>query len=186
MANTYNNIDITSIFDVSKQITDLIRQNYLKEEMSPNGKLAKFTWTVSYDGSLYQLQLNLPPEWKWVEFGRYPGPVSKKGVESLKEWISVKLGVPKGTKEMDTAAFLIARKIKRVGYYTPRGAKSMSIPMMGMSRGKHVIEKSLNEAEPLILELCNVITQKINETINKEIVTVFDGLESFTKAEIQN
>lgn len=199
MANTYQNIDLTQLFDnsvnqdaikdvytASKEIVDLIRQNYLNEGMSPQGKLANFNSVINYDGRLYQLQLMLPPEWKWVEYGRNPGPVSKEGIESLKEWISVKLGIPKGTKEMDSAAFLISRKIKRVGYYTPRGSKSKTIPIMGTARGKHVIEKSLNEADYLIEKLCNIIVQKIGESVSRDTVKLFDGLKSFTKTEIKS
>ena len=55
-----------------KEIVEIIRNNYLKEGMEPTGKLANFTWNFSYDNNLFQLQLMLPPEWKWVELGRRP------------------------------------------------------------------------------------------------------------------
>lgn len=170
MANTYNNIDITSLFDVSKQIADLIRQNYVKEGMMQQGKLANFTWTVAFDGSLYQLQLMLPREWYWVEFGRRPS-TKMPPVNAIENWIRVRQLVPQGrngkvptTRQM---AFAIAKKIQREGFYSPG------------HQGKHVIEKSLQEAESFIIQLCDMITNKFNDSINKEIVTIFDGLDSF-------
>lgn len=51
-----------------------------------------------------------------VEYGR--GPSKRRGTipleDSLKAWVHRKLGVPYG-KELDSAAFLIARKIHRKG-----------------------------------------------------------------------
>lgn len=166
----YQNLDITSLFDTSKQIVDIVRANYLKEGMPPTGKLANFTWTVDYNNNLYQLQLTLPPEWKWVELGRRPS-AKMPPVTAIESWIHIKQLVPKGkngkvptTKQM---AFAIAKKIQKEGFYSPN------------HQGKHVIEKSLQEAEPIIVELCNLITIKFNDSINKEIVTIFDGLDSF-------
>ena len=174
MADTYNNIDITSLFDVSKQIADLIRQNYLKEKISPNGKLANFTWNVSYDGDLYQLQLMLPPEWYWVEFGRRPSQ-KMPPVDKIEEWVKNNLGtkklVPKGSKDIKRnpkqIAFAIAKKIQREGFYSPN------------HHGLHVIEKSLKEADPLIAQLCNMITEKLNSKVRQDVVTVFEDLKSF-------
>lgn len=201
MANTYQNIDLTQLFDasvsqdaikdvytVSKEIVDLIRNNYLNEGMSPQGKLANFNSVINYDGNLYQLQLMLPPEWKWVEYGRYPGPVNRKGIEAIEQWINIKGLAPKARNgkvpSTKSLAFAIAKKIQKVGYYTPSGATS--IPSFGTARGKHILEKSLNESEELVIQLCNMITEKLNKSVNKDIVRIFDGLESFTKAEIQN
>lgn len=61
----------------------------------------------------------------YVEFGR--GPSTRKGAiplaQTLKAWVHRKLGVPYG-KELETATFLIARKIHRKGtrpqpFFTP-------------------------------------------------------------------
>lgn len=174
--NTYQNIDITSLFDVSKQIADLIRQNYLKEGMMQQGKLANFTWTVAFENSIYQLQLMLPPEWYWVEFGRRPSQ-KMPPVDKIEEWVKTHLGttrlVPRGvngknvTRNTKQIAFAIAKKIKREGFYSPG------------HQGKHVIEKSLQEADPLITQLCNLITNKMNSTVRSDIVTVFEGLDNF-------
>ena len=193
MANTYQNIDLTQLFDnsvnqdaikdvytASKEIVDLIRNNYLNEGMSPQGKLANFNSVINYDGRLYQLQLMLPKEWYWVEFGRNPGPVSIEGQKSILEWVktSIRIGklVPRGSiselpedKRNKSLAFLISRKIKRYGFYSPN------------HQGKHVIEKSLNEADPLVEKLCSIITEKMNAQVHKEIVSVFEDLKTFSK-----
>ena len=170
MDSTYQNIDITSLFDTSKQIVDIIRSNYIKEGMMQQGKLANFTWTVAFDNNLYQLQLMLPPEWKWVELGRRPS-AKMPPVSAIENWIKVRQLVPQGrngkvptTKQM---AFAIAKKIQREGFYSPN------------HQGKHVIEKSMNEADPFITQLCNLITNKMNSTVRSDIVTVFEGLNNF-------
>lgn len=180
MASTYQNIDLTGLFNVSnntgavesvyrisEQIVEIIRNNYLKEGMEPTGKLANFTWNFSYDNNLFQLQLMLPPEWKWVELGRRPSS-KMPPVTAIESWIHIKQLMPKGkngkvptTKQM---AFAIAKKIQKEGFYSPN------------HQGKHVVEKSLHEAEPEIVHLCNLITNKFNTLINEEIVSVFDGL----------
>ena len=163
----YQNIDITSLFDISQEIVKIIKSNYLKEGISPQGKLANFKWTVAYNNNLYQLQLMLPPEWKWVELGRRPS-TKMPPVNAIENWIHVKQLVPQGkngkvptTKQM---AFAIAKKIQKEGFYSPN------------HQGKHVVEKSLQEAEPIIVQLCNIITKKFNNEIDTEIVSVFDGL----------
>lgn len=172
MAETYQNIDITSLFDVSKQIADLIRQNYLKEGMMPQGKLANFTWTVLYENNMYQLQLSLPKEWYWVEFGRNPS-TKMPPVSAIEQWIVARQLVPKAKNgkvpSIKSTAFAIAKKIQREGFYSPN------------HQGKHVIEKSLNEADPLVEKLCSIITEKMNAQVNKEIVSVFEDLKSFSK-----
>lgn len=166
----YQNIDITSLFDTSKQIVDIIKSNYLKEGMLPQGKLANFTWTVAYNNNLYQLQLMLPPEWKWVELGRRPS-AKMPPVNAIENWIRVRQLVPRGkngkvptTRQM---AFAIAKKIQKEGFYSPN------------HQGKHVIEKSLHEADQLIIKLCNLITNKFSTLMNNEIVSIFDELDSF-------
>lgn len=183
MASTYQNIDLTGLFDasnnagavesvykISEQIVEIIRSNYLEEGMLPQGKLANFTWNFSYDNNLFQLQLMLPQEWKWVELGRRPS-AKMPPVTAIESWIHIRQLVPRGkngkvptTRQM---AFAIAKKIQREGFYSPN------------HQGKHVIEKSLHEAEPEIVHLCNLITNKFSTLINEDIVSIFDGLDSF-------
>ena len=168
----YQNIDITSLFDTSQQIVEIIRGNYIKEGMLPDGKLVNFTWTVAYDNNLYQLQLTMPPEWKWVELGRRPS-TKMPPVNAIENWIKVKRLVPRAKNgkapSTKSLAFAISKKIQKEGFYSPN------------HQGKHVIEKSLKEAEPLVVQLCNLITNKLNDNVNKDIVTIFEGLNSFQK-----
>lgn len=170
MTDTYNNIDITSLFDVSKQIVELIKQKYVSEGMLPQGRLASFSWNVAFENNVYQLQLMLPPEWYWVEFGRRPSQ-KMPPVSAIENWIRVRQLVPHGRngKTLTTRglAFAIAKKIQKEGFYSPN------------HQGKHVIEKSLNSADPMITQLCNLITEKMNSTVKSDIVTVFEGLNSF-------
>ncbi len=49
-----------------------------------------------------------------VEMGRRPGPISREGMEGLRRWVEVKLGV--SGKEADRVAFLVGRKIRQKGF----------------------------------------------------------------------
>ena len=181
MANTYNNIDITSIYDVSKKIIDIIKQNY-SNALSPNSKLANFNWNVEWQDGIYSLNLILPTEWYWVEHGRKPStkmpPVSK-----IEEWVKTHLGttrlVPRGvngksvTRNTKQIAFAISKKIQREGFYSPG------------HQGKHIIEKSLNESSSIILEISRIITNKLSAVVNEEILTIFDDLDSFSNVSLK-
>lgn len=170
MAESYQNIDVTSLFDAAKEIVDVIRENYIKEGMSPQGKLANFTWTVNFNNNLFQLQLTLPPEWKWVEFGRNPSQ-KMPPVSAIEQWIQTKRLAPKAvngqTPSTRSRAFAIAKKIQKEGFYSPN------------HQGKHVLENSLNELQPEIEKLCNLIISKLEDGVNKEISSLFNGLKSF-------
>lgn len=168
--------DLTSIYNVSKEIADIYRKKVNDEY--PGGKLSMFTWNVEFDGNIYELKFYLPPEWKWVEYGRRPAPVSREGQNNLKEWIKKHWDdVPDNPKALDAAVFVLSRKLKRVGYFTPKGATN--VPMAGPARGKHFLEKSLEEADPQIQKICAEITRLIQKDASTEIKTIFTGLDFF-------
>lgn len=181
MADTYNNIDITSIYDVSKEIIDIIKQNY-SNALSPNSKLANFSWNVEWQDGIYSLNLIMPPEWYWVEYGRKPS-TKMPPVDKIEEWVKNHLGttrlVPRGvngksvTRNTKQIAFAISKKIQREGFYSPG------------HQGKHIIEKSLNAASPIILKISGIITNKLNSVVNEEILTIFNDLDSFSNVSIK-
>ncbi len=180
MANTYNNIDITSIYDVSKQIIDIIKQNY-SNVLSPNSKLANFSWNVEWQNGIYSLNLLLPSEWYWVEYGRNPS-TKMPPVDKIEEWVKTHLGttrlVPRGsnkniTRNTKQIAFAIAKKIQREGFYSPN------------HQGKHVLETSLNESEPIISKISEIIESNLKTSVNEEILTIFNGLDSFSNVSLK-
>lgn len=172
MADTYNNIDITSIYDISKQIVDTYRDNLIKAKYDPSGRLVNFTWNVEFNGEMYKLTFILPPEWKWAENGRGPGPVSIEGQKSILEWVknSIRIGklVPRGSlnelpedKRNKSLAFLISRKIKRYGY-----------------KGKPVLKYTMQQNEDLIVKLCDTITNMLQKQVNVDLRASFSDLTS--------
>ena len=49
-----------------------------------------------------------------IELGRGPGPISKAGMQSLREWVRQKLDV--ADKDLPSVTYLVARKIRRRGF----------------------------------------------------------------------
>ena len=164
-------IDVTSLYDISKQIVDIVKGNYIKDGMLPQGKLANFSWNVDFNGTLFQLQFMMPPEWKWVEIGRKPS-AKMPPVDAIEQWIRVRRLVPRAkngkTPTTRGLAFAIAKKIQREGFYSPG------------HQGKHTIERSMEEAQPYIMELCNKMTEMMNKEVTGDLIQIFDGLSSFT------
>ena len=70
-------------------------------------------WEVKTMGSVYIVVLNLEEYWKWIENGRKPGKMPPP--DSLISWIKSKGIQPKKGIAVKSLAFLIARKIGRVG-----------------------------------------------------------------------
>lgn len=163
-------IDITSLYDISKKIVEIYKENLRKDNMLTTGALYNFTWNVEYNGEIFQLQLNLPKEWYFVEHGRKPS-AKMPPVSAIENWIKVRRLVPraKNGKVPSTRgfAFAIAKKIQKEGFYSPNHT------------GKHTLERSLKEAEPYIEELCSTITNILNREVNQDLVTIFDGLKTF-------
>ena len=166
-------MDVTSLFEISRQIVEIVKKNYVQDGMLPTGRLANFEWNVDFNGELFQLQFYLPKEWKWVELGRRPS-VKMPPVSAIEQWITARKIVPqaKNGKIPTTRglAFAIAKKIQKEGFYSPN------------HQGKHTLERSFNEADSLINELCAAITGILNKEVEGELITIFDGLESFKKA----
>lgn len=163
MPDSYNNIDITSIYDISKQIADAYRNNLLREKYNPDGRLVNFTWNVEFDGNIYRLTFNLPKEWQWAENGRRPGPVSIEGQKSILQWVatSIRIGklVPKGSiahlpesRRNKSLAYLISRKITRYGY-----------------KGKPVLKYTMQQNEDLVVKLCDIITNALQKQVNVDL-----------------
>lgn len=172
MSESYNNIDITSIYDISKQIVDAYRNNLLREKYNPDGRLVNFTWNVEFNDNIYRLTFYLPKEWQWAENGRRPGPVSIEGRKSILQWVatSIRIGklVPKGSvahlpesSRNKSLAYLISRKITKYGY-----------------KGKPVLKYTMQQSEDLITKLCDVITNVLQKQVSVNLRESFTDLTS--------
>lgn len=162
--------DLTSLFDISKQIVDIIKQNY-SYDVGPDSKLTNFTWNIEWQNEIYQLQLHLPKEWYWVEHGRNPSQ-KMPPVSAIEQWITAKRLVPHANSKGKVPstrglAFAIAKKIQKEGFYSPN------------HQGKHTLEDSLYEAGPLIDSLCITISDMLNKEVAADLTSIFDGLNSF-------
>lgn len=164
--------DFTSIFDISQKIVDLYKENLLQAGMEARGQLYNFKWNVDFNGQIYQLVLNLPPEWYWVEHGRRPS-AKMPPVDAIMNWITVKRLVPKARNgKVPTTrglAFAIAKKIQREGFYSPG------------HHGKFPLQKSLQEATPYVQELADEISKLLNKPITEDLIHIADGLKYITK-----
>lgn len=101
--------------------TDLLLQRETVERTpvgvgGGSGLRGSFTTRERMSGSLIVLgEMGTPlPYAGAIEDGRGPGPISRAGMESLRDWIKAKLGVP--DKEVPGVAFIVARKIRRRGF----------------------------------------------------------------------
>lgn len=86
-------MDVTSLFEISRQIVEIVKKNYVQDGMLPTGRLVNFEWNVDFNGELFQLQFYLPKEWKWVELGRRPSD-KMPPVSAIEQWITVRKIVP--------------------------------------------------------------------------------------------
>lgn len=165
-------MDVTSLFDISKQIVEKYKQNLLQAGMSQNGALYNFTWTVDFNGELFQLKFNLPKEWYFVEHGRNPS-AKMPPVNAIMQWVEAKRLMPRGkngkvptTKQI---AFAIAKKIQKEGFYSPN------------HQGKHPLQKTMQQSDKYIEELCAAMTAILNKEVQAEIGDLFTGLDCFNK-----
>ena len=166
-------MDITSLFDISKQIADLYRENLLKDGMLETGKLYNFTWNVEFNGEIFQLQFNLPKEWYFVEHGRNPSQ-KMPPVDSIEQWIRIKKIVPRAKNgkvpSTRSLAFAISKKIQKKGFYDPN------------HQGKNTLQRTLQDSSDYIKELANKISSLLSKEVSKDLVSIFDGMENFTPA----
>jgi hypothetical protein len=89
-----------------------------------SGLRGSFSTRERMSGSLIVLgEMGTPlPYAGAIESGRAPGPISQAGMESLRDWVRAKLGVP--DKEVPGVAFIIGRKIRRKGFKGKEMVKS--------------------------------------------------------------
>lgn len=167
--------DLSTLYDIAKQIVDAYRTNLEKDGYDPNGNLVNFKWTVQFENNTFLLKFMIPKEWKWAEFGREPGPYplnSNRGlgwVKSIKNWIAVKNIAPKNPKNLpqdkarEQMAWAITKKIQKEGF-----------------QGKHSLTRTLFEEDAVIEALATEMTKILGTEITDDLIHIADGLQTIS------
>lgn len=168
------------------KIADELIEAYQQAWAGEGYKQQTFSHMVTYNGQTFQLQIKVPPYWKFVEYGQPPHeidfqkrrPITRNGkqvgelmgppISVLKEWLTIKKGVP--ASESLKRAIMIDKKIAK------NNGRKISHPGF---KGKHLFESVINE-EDYINRMCMEITRLMNIEVSQGIVSAFDGLKYIT------
>lgn len=164
-------------------------QNVWNSQANSMGRPYKqqhFPYKVVFNGQVFELQITVPPYWKFVEYGQPPHEIYYKKerdimrngkkvcklmgppIEALTDWLTIKKGVP--SSEALKRAIMIDKKIAK--------NKGRLIKHPGFE-GKHLLKTVIDEND-YIEKLGIEITRLMNIEIANGLVSVFDGLSSFT------
>ena len=160
-------MNLTTLYDVAKDIADKYRSNLVQEGMKTTGRLYNFTYNISYNGRIFQLLFFLPPEWKYIEYGTRPHiimfPNKMPNVGAILSWMQIKQVVPTTLGH----AIAISKKLQRDGLNHP-GTKAL-----------HPLQKALM-SDDFVGRIAEAITIALNKEITKDMIEVFDGLDTIT------
>lgn len=164
-----SNINLTQVYDLTKQLADLYRNLLVVNDAVATGKLKDFTTAVEVTETELKIIYNLPFYWQWLEDGRppttrhNPPPLQP----SILDWIREKGIQPKAGKNgkiptIEQLSWAITRKIHQQGY-----------------RGRPMLKESLQSGKPIINDIKNIVADAVGlKEIQPEIVRVFDGLKT--------
>lgn len=119
--------------DTQKSLKDKLKEKAAKYGNTANENSTlenSIKFEIKENKSNIEFTLSMADYWQFVDKGRKPGPVSRAGVQSIKNWIKAKnLNPAKIIQEItksktkvpfeqavDRFAFIVARKLKRKGY----------------------------------------------------------------------
>ena len=111
-------LDLTTIQDITNDFVVELKNKLTANDSNASGTLAKsIRGIVKQNGKYIVISIQLEDYWKYIENGTKP---HFPPVDAIRKWISVKPVLPRPLKsgKLPTAnqlAFLIARKISRVG-----------------------------------------------------------------------
>lgn len=136
-------------------IDDLVKEilSVYKQKVGSSNLADTATYTVEWNGDIFEVYFNLQDYWKYVEEGTRP---HFPPVDAIERWITAKRIVPRAyngqvptTRQL---AYVISRSISRKG-----------------TEGKHYLSDTLEECTNLINliveELSNQFEVEINNTI---------------------
>ena len=94
-----------------------LRQSLDNKKKTTSGDLRQsINFNVKITGSIYTFALTMSDYWQWVDEGRAAG--KRPPIEPIRKWVSEKAafgGLDVKKKDVNSVAFLIARKIGKFG-----------------------------------------------------------------------
>ena len=168
-----SDVDLTKIYDLAGRLADDYRANIRNHDITAEGNLENFTYTIDFKNNSFQVVFNLPYYWRWIEEGRKPtvkmGPGAVR--KAIRKWIDVKgilqhpsysegIGPRRCTiPTKDQLAYLITRKIHKYGYFSQKYQYKLG-----------QLQHTLDENDELINEIADEIGAQITRlSIGKDI-----------------
>lgn len=149
------------VYDICEKIAEEYRNQLEDAKAVASGELKNFTWDIDWGNGRFQLILNLPEYWYYVEEGRKP--TKQKGgwetsLEDIKKWIMFKHLVPSPDRNgkvptLDQQACAIRTKIHEEGY-----------------DARHPLEKAMDKSDPLIDQLVEYVVDELELEIEDSIL----------------
>ena len=152
-----DNLDLTDIQQLLQQFIQAVRDDLKQQNINASSKLSKsLKSVVKQKGKWIEISISLEDYWKYIEYGTRP---HFPPIQAIRKWIDVKPVLPRPMKgklpTKDQLAFLIARKISKVG-----------------TRPKPFLNKTISDfnlIDKVYDLLINQIEQQINKQINDEL-----------------
>lgn len=152
-----DNLDLTNIQQLLQQFIKAVRDDLAHQNINASSKLSKsLKSVVKQKGKWIEISISLEDYWKYIEYGTRP---HFPPIQAIRKWIDVKPVLPRPMKGKlptpDQLAFLIARKISKVG-----------------TRPKPFLNKTISDfnlIDKVYDLLLNQIQQQINKQINDEL-----------------
>lgn len=152
-----DNLDLTNIKQLLQQFIQAVREDLAQQNINASSKLSQsLKSVVKQKGKWIEISISLEDYWKYIEYGTRP---HFPPIQAIRKWIDVKPVLPRPMKgklpTKDQLAFLIARKISKVG-----------------TRPKPFLNKTISDfnlIDKVYDLLLNQIEQQINKQINDEL-----------------
>ena len=164
-------VNWTKIYDYANRIVEMYRDNLSKEKVDASGQLSRTAdFDVNFDEYHVTIYLILESYYHYIEVGRQRSTGKwgswRNKYADIERWLRQKIArgsfvpshghtIPRTEKEIKSVSYLIARKITRVGFYGTD------------SRGKHILERTLDEVEKL--GILDKIIDEIVDAYDKRI-----------------
>lgn len=163
------NIDLTQVYDLVKELSDIYRNLLVTNDAVATGKLKDFTTAVQVSETELKIIYNLPFYWKWLEDGRppttrhNPPPLQP----SILDWIREKGIKPRAGKNGKIPtdvqlSWAITRTIHRKGY-----------------RGRPMLRQSILNGKQQINKIIGIVENAVGiKEIAPDLIHVFDGIKT--------
>lgn len=173
---------VSSINEIANELVDAYRSAWTGQGY----KSQRFTHMVTYNGRVFVLQIQVPPYWKFVEYGtrahditfKKRRPITRNGkqvgelmgppISVLKDWLTIKHGVP--SSDALKKAIMIDKKIAK------NNGREIHHPGF---KGKELFKEVFDQGD-YASALAREITRLMNIEISRGFISVFDGLKYIT------